>query len=223
MSELKAVIFDLDGVLTDTAGFHFKAWRQMALSIGIDIDEAFNETLKGIDRRGSLERILAKGGLSFSEEEKERLAAEKNAQYVSLIASMSQEDLLPGALARLKELKERGIKIGLASASRNAPSILEFLGILGYFDTIADPAQVKAGKPEPDLFLLALAQLEVKAEEAWGVEDAVSGIESIHRAGMKAIGIGSPALLSAADLVFPGLDCFSFIGPNMDLRTVRKL
>jgi beta-phosphoglucomutase len=209
-SRFQAVIFDLDGVLTDTARFHYVAWKQMARGLGIEIDEAFNETLKGIDRMMSLERILQHGKVHLSLEDKQRLAHEKNEHYKELTASMTRKDLLPGALDRLDELKRLGIKISLASASKNAPAILEALEISGYFDSIANPALVTHGKPAPDIFLLAAAPLHVRPEECLGVEDAEAGVAAIKSAGMKALGVGDAQVLAAADRVVPGLDSFRF-------------
>jgi len=208
----KAVIFDLDGVLTDTARFHYIAWKKMASGLGITIDEDFNETLKGIDRMMSLERILEHGKLRLPLEDKQRLAFEKNEHYKELTASMTRKDLLPGALERLDELKSLGLKISLASASKNAPAILESLGISGYFDSVADPSLVAHGKPAADIFLLAAAPLHVRPEECLGVEDAEAGVTAIHAAGMQALGVGDPTVLAAADRVVPGLDAFTFAG-----------
>lgn len=209
-SRFAAVIFDLDGVLTDTAGFHYLAWKKMASGLSISIDEAFNETLKGIDRMSSLDLILQHGQVQLPLEEKQRLAHEKNEHYKELTASMTRKDLLPGALERLDELKDLGVKISLASASKNAPAILEALGISGYFDSIANPALVAHGKPAPDIFLLAAAPLGVKPEECLGVEDAEAGVTAIKAAGMQALGVGDPKVLAAADRVVSGLDTFKF-------------
>jgi beta-phosphoglucomutase len=206
----QAVIFDLDGVLTDTARYHYLAWKHMAQGLGIEIDETFNESLKGIDRMMSLERILQHGQVQLPREEKERLAHEKNEHYKELIASMTHQDLLPGALERLDELKSLGVKISLASASRNAPTILEALGITGYFDSIANPALVAHGKPAPDIFLLAAASLHARPEACLGVEDAEAGVTAIKAAGMQALGVGDPKILAEADRVVAGLDAFRF-------------
>jgi beta-phosphoglucomutase len=209
-SRFAAVIFDLDGVLTDTARFHYLAWKKMASGLGITIDEAFNETLKGIDRMSSLDLILQHGKVQLPLAEKERLAHEKNEHYKELTASMTRKDLLPGALERLDELRKLGVKISLASASKNAPAILEALGISGYFDSVANPALVAQGKPAPDIFLLAAAPLGVRPEECLGVEDAEAGVTAIKAAGMQALGVGDPKVLAAADRVVPGLDTFTF-------------
>ncbi len=209
-SRFKAVIFDLDGVLTDTARYHYVAWKSMAAELGISIDESFNESLKGIDRMSSLELILKHGGLKLPSAAKERLAFQKNEHYKKLTESMSRQDLLPGALDRLDELKSLGVMIALASASKNGPTILEALGIMGYFDSIANPSLVAHSKPAPDIFLLAAAPLNVNPSACLGVEDAEAGVTAIRAAGMKALGIGDPRILHQADRVMPGLDSFCF-------------
>lgn len=201
----KAVIFDLDGVITDTARFHFLAWKQMAKRIGIEIDEEFNESLKGVDRMGSLERILARGKKTCSDSEKRALADEKNEDYKELIKGMTAKDLLPGAEAALKALRKMGIKTGLASVSKNASTILERLGISDYFDYVVDANEIARGKPDPEIFLTAAEHLRVKPDECIGVEDAVVGIQAIKSAGMYAIGVGDPAILNQADRVIPDL------------------
>lgn len=202
---MKAVIFDLDGVITDTASYHFKAWKQLAASIGIEIDEEFNEQLKGISRLESLERILLKGDKleHYSPEDVHRLAEQKNEEYKELINGLTSADILPGILPFLKELKENGMKIALASASKNAPFILEKLGIAQYFDTIVDPASLAKGKPAPDIFLKAAAQLSVHPQDCVGIEDAPAGVEAIYSASMVSIGIGSQEQLEKANLVLP--------------------
>jgi beta-phosphoglucomutase len=202
---MKAVIFDLDGVITDTASYHFKAWKQLAAGLDIEIDEQFNEELKGISRIESLERILAKGNKleQFTAEEIEQLASRKNEEYLELINSISSADILPGILPFLQELKSRSVKIALASASKNAPFILEKLGINHYFDTIVDPSSLEKGKPAPDIFLRAAEQLSVPATECAGIEDAPAGVDAINAAAMVSIGIGSSVQLGKADLVLP--------------------
>ncbi|HHW68292.1 MAG: beta-phosphoglucomutase [Epulopiscium sp.] len=189
---VKGVIFDLDGVITDTAGYHFLAWSHLAKEIGIEIDEEFNEKLKGVSRMESLEAILKYGNKEneFTWEEKEALATKKNEHYKELIQNISKKDILPGIEALLKELKANNIKIALGSASKNAPVILKQLGIEEYFDYVVDANQIKNSKPAPDIFIDALKGLNLKPEEAVGVEDAEAGIEAIHGAGMVAIGVG---------------------------------
>jgi beta-phosphoglucomutase len=204
----KAVIFDLDGVITDTARYHYLAWKEMAKQIGIDIDEEFNETLKGVDRMGSLERILASGNKQYSESEKLDLATSKNNHYNELIKSMSAKDLLPGALAALKSVRELGLKTALASVSKNASTIIERLGITNLFDYIVDANFIKNGKPDPEIFLKAAKELHVPPNECIGVEDAVVGVQAIKSAGMYAIGVGDAKVLNQADVVIPSLTAF---------------
>jgi beta-phosphoglucomutase len=204
----KAVIFDLDGVITDTARYHYLAWKQMANQIGIDIDEEFNETLKGVDRMGSLDRILARGNKQYTEKEKLALADSKNEHYKELIKGITASDLLPGALAALKSLRAIGVKTGLASVSKNASTIVDRLGITDLFDYVVDANLIKKGKPDPEIFLKAAQELHVSPAECIGVEDAVVGIQAIKSAGMYAIGVGDPKILNQADQVIPNLTTF---------------
>lgn len=213
MNSFDAVIFDLDGVITDTARYHYLAWKRLADTLGVPFDEAFNEHLKGIDRMGSLELILASAGdkpaISYTAQEKLALAEQKNQHYVQLIAAMSPADLLPGALQALDACRAAGLKIGLASVSKNAFAVLDMLGITGKFDYVVDAAKIAKGKPDPEIFLKAAAELGVPPARCLGVEDAVAGVAAIKAAGMTALGVGDPAVLSQADRVIPGLDHFS--------------
>lgn len=206
---MKAVIFDLDGVITDTARYHYLAWKRLAESQGVHFDEAFNEHLKGIDRMGSLDLILASSSRSYTQDEKLALAHEKNEHYKELIATMSPDDLLPGAVAALDACRAAGLKIGLASVSKNAFSVLDMLGITGKFDYVVDAATIARGKPDPEIFLKAARELGVDPADCMGVEDAVAGIASIKSAGMYALGIGDPQVLRQADKVIPSLAQFS--------------
>ncbi|MDX1537286.1 beta-phosphoglucomutase [Arsukibacterium sp.] len=198
-----AVIFDLDGVLTDTAHYHFQAWQALAHELGIGFTEQDNEQLKGVDRLGSLRWILQKANRQVSTEEESRLMQQKNQHYLELIADMSPADLFAGVQPLFAELRQNGIKIGLASASKNAAMVVERLGIASQFDYIADANDVVNSKPDPEVFLLAARGLGVAAEYCVGVEDAVAGIEAINRAGMRAIGIGEPKVLNNALKVYP--------------------
>lgn len=207
-SRFKAVIFDLDGVITDTAHYHYLAWRRLASAEGVDFDEAFNERLKGIDRMGSLELILASSGKEYSPDRKQALADIKNGHYQQLISKMSSSDLLPGAVAALEAVRAAGLRIGLASVSRNAFYVLERLGIRGHFDYVVDAATIANGKPDPEIFLKAARHLDAAPADCLGVEDAVAGVAAIKSAGMTALGIGDPQVLRQADLVIPGLDRF---------------
>ncbi len=200
---LKAVIFDLDGVVTDSAKYHYLAWKELADELNIPFDEEYNEKLKGVSRMESLELILKNGNAenNYSAEEKARLADKKNEHYKELIKEITPADMLPGVENFLKELKANNIKTALASVSKNAPSIIKQLQAEKYFDYIADAAAVPNAKPFPDIFLVGAEALEVKPENCIGVEDARTGIEAIHRAGMLAVGVGTPAEMEEADLV----------------------
>ncbi len=205
----KAVIFDLDGVITDTAHYHYLAWKRLAESQGVHFDHAFNENLKGIDRMGSLEMILASAGRTYSQQEKLALADEKNEHYKTLIDTMSAADLLPGAVQALDAVRAAGLKIGLASVSKNAFTVLDHLGIAGKFDYVVDAATIARGKPDPEIFLKAARELGVAPADCLGVEDAVAGVAAIKGAGMYALGIGKPEVLTQADRVIPGLAEFT--------------
>lgn len=202
---MKAVLFDLDGVITDTAVYHYHAWKALGEKIGIEIDEEFNEELKGVSRTDSLNRILAKGNKeeAYSQTEKETMAAEKNELYKTMIEEMSPKDILPGIKALLDGLKERNILIGLASASQNGPTILEKLQLTDHFDEIVDPAKLKAGKPDPEIFLTGAKNLGVKPQDCVGVEDAAAGVEAIAAADMVSVGVGDADTLGKATKVVP--------------------
>ena len=202
--QLKAIIFDLDGVITDTADNHFLAWSALAKELNIPFSRGFNEQLKGISRVESLEKILAIGGKEsvFTAEDKIRLANKKNEHYKKLIQQISPRDLLPGIKEFILEIKEHGIKLGLASSSKNAIFVIESLGLKEQFDVIVDVDTIKKCKPDPEIFLTAVKHLNVDLHLCIGIEDAVAGIEAIKRAGMFAVGIGSRDILSKADIVY---------------------
>ena len=207
-SRFKAVIFDLDGVITDTAHYHFLAWKRLAQAVDVEFDTAFNEQLKGIDRMGSLDLILASSGRHYSPVQKLALAEAKNLHYRALIETMSANNLLPGAMEALMKVRAAGLKIGLASVSKNAFTVLERLGITSDFDYVVDASRIARGKPDPEIFLKAAAELGVAPADCLGVEDAVAGVAAIKAAGMFALGIGDPTVLTQADLVISGLDQF---------------
>lgn len=213
---IKALIFDLDGVLTDTAIYHYHAWKALADELGIPFNEQDNEQLKGVDRLGSLRLILQKGQLSLSPAEEQRLMASKNQHYLELIADMGPADLFNGTAGLFASLKQQGIKTALASASKNAGFVVERLGIASQFDYIADAAKVANSKPAPDIFLLAARGLNIKPQQCVGVEDAQAGIAAILSAGMLPVGIGDAAVLQDALLVYPALD-------KLDLQQVLSL
>lgn len=203
---LKAIIFDLDGVITDTAHLHFLAWRAVAAKIGITIDEGFNAGLKGISRMDSLKRILRHGGLenAFSQEECRRLALAKNERYVQSLRGLNSHSLLPGIAQLLAELRAANVRIGLASVSLNAPAILASLGITHAFDFCADASLIQHSKPHPEIFLAACRGLGFSPEQAMGIEDAQAGVEAINAAGMLSVGIGDD--LTDADLQLSSTD-----------------
>jgi beta-phosphoglucomutase len=207
-TRFKAVIFDLDGVITDTAHYHFLAWKRLADSVGAPFDAAFNEQLKGVDRMGSLELILARAPRTYTPAEKRALADAKNGHYQELIATMTPADLLPGALRALADVRAAGLKIGLASVSRNAFTVLDRLGIRDRFDDVVDAATVVNGKPDPEIFLTAAAHLGVRPADCLGVEDAAAGVAAIKDAGMVAVGVGSADVLYRADRVIPSMEAF---------------
>jgi len=198
-----AVIFDLDGVITDTADFHYMAWKELANSLSIDFDIAFNENLKGVSRMESLERILNHGGISnkFNHEEKIILAESKNEKYKKLISEMSPDNILGGIKELFKILKKNDIKIGLASASKNAFDVLVQLQMTESFDYIADAKKIKNSKPAPDVFLVVANALGISPEFCIGIEDAEAGIEAIKRANMFAVGVGNEKSLANADYI----------------------
>ena len=207
-SRFKAVIFDLDGVITDTAHYHYLAWKRLADSVDAPFDEAFNEQLKGVDRMGSLDLILARAPRTYTPAEKRALADAKNTHYQELIATMTPDDLLPGALRALEDVRAAGLRIGLASVSRNAFTVLDRLGIRDRFDDVVDAATIVNGKPDPEIFLTAAAHLGVDPRDCLGVEDAAAGVASIKDAGMFAVGVGSPDVLHRADRVIPSMAAF---------------
>jgi len=210
---LKAVLLDLDGVITDTAAYHYLAWKELASEIGIEIDPEFNEQLKGVSRMESLNRILRHGGKmhAFTPEEKLELAARKNARYVQLLEGVTPADIYPGVERLLVELREAGVYAVLASASKNAPQILSSLRLTEYFDYIVDPDEIAYGKPAPDMFLRGAEAVGAPAAVCIGIEDAEAGVEAIKAAGMIAVGIGADALLGAAgaDVVLPTTEALS--------------
>lgn len=211
MSEIKACLFDLDGVIVDTAKYHYKAWKRLANEkLGFDLTEEQNEQLKGISRMKSLDIMLEMGGLTLSDEKKEEYAAIKNEWYKELIKDMSPDEIFPGVTGFLDELKEKGIRIGLGSASKNAMTIIKALKIEEYFETIIDGHKVTQPKPHPEIFLNGAKELGVSPENCAVFEDAVSGVQSAINGNMYSIGVGSPDVLGEADMVIAGLHEMSF-------------
>ena len=188
---LKAIIFDLDGVLTDTAKYHYLAWKKLADELGLYFDESINELLKGVSRIKSFEIILEKNDASdkYTAGEIEKLANRKNEYYKEMIEQLTSNDVLNGIIPFISAAKNNGIKCAVASVSKNAPRVLELLNISRLFDYIADAALVKKPKPNPEIFLTCANALGFKPDECIGIEDAQAGIEAIHAAGMLSVGI----------------------------------
>ena len=201
-SKIKACIFDLDGVIVDTAKYHFVAWRNLANSLGFDFTEKENEKLKGVSRVESLNLILEWGGMNFSEKIKADLAFGKNEDYLTYIKKMDESEILPNVVGILEQIKKLpNYKIGLGSASKNAKLILDQVGLTKYFDFIVDGSMVIHGKPHPEGFLLAAAEMDALPKNCIVFEDAPKGVEAALAAKMFAVGIGSKDDLGDAHLV----------------------
>lgn len=190
---LKGMLFDLDGVITDTAHYHYLAWKKTAESIGIAFDEAFNEKLKGVSRMDSLLLILKKDNREndFTQAEIEALAADKNEFYVSLLQEITPADVLPGIKELIAALKKQNLKCAIASVSKNARTVLRALEMEQQFDYIVDAAKITKSKPNPEIFIEAARGLGLKPSEVIGIEDAQAGIEAINAAGIISVGVGS--------------------------------
>jgi beta-phosphoglucomutase len=195
-------IFDLDGVIVDTAKYHYLAWRKLANELGFEFTQEQNELFKGVSRKRCLEILLEIGKIKASQEQFNRWLVEKNEDYLSLIEKMDASEILPDVQRVLKFLKKHNMPIALGSASKNARPILEKVNLMDYFDAIVDGTQVTKAKPDPEVFLLAAAQMGVNPKECVVFEDAVAGIEAANNAGMLSIGIGEEKVLSEAKFVF---------------------
>lgn len=198
----RAFIFDLDGVIVDTAKFHFLAWKKLADDLGITFTEHDNEQLKGVSRVRSLEIILNMGGVNMTEADKLIHLEEKNKDYLSYISEMTHTDVLPDVPRILNFLKARHIPIALGSASKNAKQILEKVGLLNIFDDIVDGNEVSKAKPDPEVFLIAAQKAGAKPENCVVFEDAIAGIQAANQAKMLSIGIGEKEVLHEAKYVF---------------------
>jgi beta-phosphoglucomutase len=212
----KACIFDLDGVIVDTAKYHYLAWKKLAVMLNIQFSEEDNERLKGVSRMASLDIILEIGKITLNDRMKEEYAALKNKWYLDYISRMTPEEILPGSLEFISELKNAGIKTALGSASKNTPLILKQLGMESLFEAIADGNVVKNAKPDPEVFLTTAKMLGVQPENCVVFEDALAGVESALNAGMICIGIGSEKILTNAHFVIPGLN-------KMNLNKLREI
>ena len=205
MQQPKAIIFDLDGVLTDTSEYHYQAWKHLADDEGIPFTHEENDAhLRGVGRRDSLTYLLK--GRKVSDEQFEEMMDRKNRYYTELIKNMSPKDVVPGGVALLKEIRQAGIKTAIASASKNCMTVLNQLEITSYFDGIADGNSVTNGKPAPDIFVYAAGLVHVPTPDCLGVEDADAGIEAIKATGMTALGIGPKERFHKADKVLPTME-----------------
>jgi beta-phosphoglucomutase len=216
MSIIKACIFDLDGVIVDTAVYHYKAWKRLANELGFDITEEQNEQLKGVSRVRSLELILQWGGITKTPEQQAELAAKKNTWYVEMISHMTPGEILPGAKEFLESCRAAGLKTALGSASKNSLTILDKIGLAGLFDAVIDGNEVSKPKPDPEVFLKGAEALNISPANCVVFEDAIAGIEAAMNGGMKVVGVGSPELLNKADLVISGLN-------EMSLQKLKEL
>ncbi len=198
----RGFIFDLDGVIVDTAKYHYLAWKNLANELGFDFTEEQNEAFKGVSRRRCLEILLELGGIEVEEAQFEKWLLEKNEDYLSYIAKMDASEILPDVPKVLNFLKENKVPMALGSASKNAIPILEKVELLSYFDTVVDGNKVRRAKPDPEVFLIAARDLQVAPEKCVVFEDAVAGIEAANNASMISIGIGNAKVLSEAHYIF---------------------
>jgi beta-phosphoglucomutase len=206
---IEAVIFDLDGVIIDTAHYHYIAWKRLASEFGITLTPAHNELLKGVSRLHSLEIILSLGNITLSQEQKEQLAEKKNKWFVEYIESIRPEEIFPGVSELIRNIRKRKIKVGLASSSKNAPRVIELLGIGNDFDTVIDGTMIIHSKPDPEIFLLAAHRLGIDPAHCLVFEDAEAGVEAALAAGMKCVGVGQKSQLGKANKVIANTGDFN--------------
>lgn len=206
MREIKGLLFDLDGVLVDTAKYHFIAWKRLAEELGIEFTEADNERLKGVSRMRSFEIILEIGGVTMDDAEKEAMCTKKNDWYVEYISRLEPEELFPGVREFLMDARAKGYKLSLGSASKNSRIILERLDIAGLLDAVVDGTLVSRAKPDPEVFLKGAELLGLEPEQCIVFEDAAAGVEAAHRGNMLAVGIGTRERLPEADITVAGLE-----------------
>lgn len=197
--ELKAIIFDLDGVICFTDEYHYLAWKAMADSIGVPFDREINNRLRGVSRMASLDIVLERSNAMYSESEKENLANQKNEIYKTLLMRITPQDLSEEVRSTLSALRNMGLKLAIGSSSKNTPMILQRLGLEGFFDAVSDGNNITRSKPDPEVFEKAAEMLGLPAEGCLVVEDAVSGAEAGHRAGMKVACVGDASALGAGE------------------------
>lgn len=205
LNGMQGALFDLDGVIVDTAKYHFLAWRSLAEKLGFEFTEADNERLKGVSRVESLRILLEVGGIEATVEERLIMADNKNKEYVNYISQLDPSEILPGAKEYLELLRSQGVKIALGSASKNAEFILSKLNITDLFDAVIDGTKVSKAKPDPEVFLQASAALQLDPAKCVVFEDAEAGVQAGKAAGCQVVGIGSPDILKEADIVVAGL------------------
>lgn len=201
---IAAVLFDLDGVIVNTAQYHYLAWQRLAEELGFEFPVKANEALKGVSRQESLAILLRYGGVEVGDLEFERLAEEKNQRYVDSLKNLTEKDILPGVLPYIQHIRSRGIRTAIGSASKNACFILTQIGLLDAFDFIADGFCTDKAKPDPAVFRIAAGHLETPPEQCVVFEDSIAGIRAAKTAGMIAVGVGDPAVLAEADFVISG-------------------
>jgi len=202
----EGVIFDLDGVIVDTAKYHFLAWKRLAEALDIEFTKEDNERLKGVSRVACMEIILELGNREMTDEKKVELTTRKNEWYLEYVNQMDESEILPGSMEMIGTLKNMGVKISIGSASKNAKTILEKVGLLDQFDFISDGTIVTKAKPDPEVFTIAADEMGVKYDKCIVFEDSEAGIEAAQRVDMLAIGIGSKENLPASDMIYSGLD-----------------
>jgi beta-phosphoglucomutase len=202
---IDAVIFDLDGVIVDTAHYHYIAWKRLAKELGIDLTLADNERLKGVSRIDSLNIILSLGNVSLSEEEKIAITDRKNNWFIEYINQMTPDEILPGAKELIVAFRDHGFKVALGSSSKNAKTVLRLLKIEHLFDAVVDGTMITHSKPNPEIFLLGASLLQVDPVRMVVFEDAEAGVEAALAAGMKCVGVGSTAQLGKATMVVANL------------------
>ncbi len=216
---MNGVIYDLDGVIVDTAKYHYLGWKKLADELKVPFDEHRNEALKGVNRRDSLIALL---GYTPSEDKITEWCDRKNRYYLDYVATVSRRDMLPGALERVEEVRKAGWKQAVASSSKNAPLILDKLDITQYFDAVVDGNATEKGKPDPELFLIASRRLGLPPENLLVVEDAASGVQAAKAGGMRALGLGDPKVLAQADRVVKDLSQITLAGIEQMLKTPAR-
>jgi beta-phosphoglucomutase len=217
---IRGFVFDLDGVIVDTAKYHYLGWKRLADSLGFELTPQHNEQLKGVSRMASLDIVLGIGGVAASDADKAHYAAQKNAWYLEYIAQMSGDEILPNAAPFIRASRAAGLRVALASASKNSMTILAALGIADLFDAIIDGTKVTHAKPDPEVFVKAARALALPPADCVVFEDAEAGVAGALAAGMRCVGIGSPARLSAADIVLRG---FAGISPDTIVQQLASV